>query len=213
MKKQNAKEHVAERVFKQFFLYLYSDIFGDYLLEKIRKHKTIKNEASLTTFLNRCRAEILILMQRRNISSHWFQTFYNVITKSELDLPLHEGISISVGNYHINSVNFDESKVRESGASAVRINITSNASPTQIKLFFKNNAKLVGKLQELLNLPKVVYPRLDNFGEGVSIHLMKDYEKLSHKKIGEVLAKQNRNIGRDTIKGTAKRYRRYLKKV
>lgn len=210
MKKQNPKEHVSWRVFKKFFMYVWSDKLGDLILGRSKQKKSIEDNDALVTFMNKCRGDILILMQKRGVPTHWFQTFFNAVDKGKLDLPLHEGISLNVGDYQINNENFDEERVKKSGASAVTIKLTSQASPTQIRQFAKDNAILINRLQVLLNLPKMSYPRLDNFEEGFNAYLMKDYEGYSLNKATKILKKNTKEESLNEINKIIKRYRRYL---
>ncbi len=211
-KKENPREYVKNRVFKRFFLYFYADVFGSFLMQKAEERKSITDINKMESFLNRCKVDILILMEKRNIPSHWFKTLYVYIAKSEIELPLHEGISINVGDYQVNDVAIDEDKIKKSNATHVSIQITSKVSETQIAEFLKINAGLLSKIQNLLTLPKINYDRLDNFDQGFNIHLMSEFEKLSPEKITEILQNNSGTIVHlDTVKKIATRYKKYLK--
>ena len=203
---------VAQRVFKQFFLYFYTDLFGGYLMRKREERKAIKTQIALARYIQKCKTEIEALIKLKNVPIHWYQTFYSAIVNGKMDLPLHEGISLSAGDYQINNGQFDEEKVKNSGASSVSINVTSKASSTQIKQFIKDNSELIVRLENLLKLPIVEYPRLDNFAEGVNIQIMKDFQNLSDDQIADELQKEQKGIvNLDTVKKTGKRYQKYLK--
>ena len=203
---------VAQRVFKQFFLYFYTDLFGNYFMQKREERKDIKTQSDLESYIQKCKAEIAALIKLKNVPVHWYQTFYNAVVNGKMDLPLHEGISLSVGEYQINNGQFDEEKVKNSGASSVSIKVTSKASATQIRQFIKDNSELIVRLENILNLPVVEYPRLDNFAEGVNIQIMKDFKKLSDEQITDELQKEQKgDVYLDTVKKTAKRYQKYLK--
>ncbi len=181
------RKQAADKVYKQFFLYLYKDIFGNFILETFNK---LKDKQKCENYIKEYRLDLLTLMSIRRVPQHWFVTFCDIIEKGKINLPLHESIYLSVGDYPIINNDFDIEKVKQIKALQVSIEISSEVTNNQIRSFIELNADLILKIEKLLNLTKIETPRVDNYGEGVMTHLMLEAKKMT---IKELLQKEHPN--------------------
>ena len=209
---EGRRKKAAERVFKHFFLYFYSDVFGNYFLEEINKLKVIKDKEKLEGYIKKYQSELSILMSIRRVPPHWFITFRDAIEKGEMNLPLHESIYLSVNDYPIINHNFDEEKVKRSRASSVSIEVVSKVTNNQIRGFIELNGDLIVRIEKLLNLPELEVPRADNFGEGTMTYLDIEGKKIAGKKtikdfVGDKVDSQDEI---DRIEKMLRNYKKYL---
>jgi len=202
------RKQATERIFKYFFFYLYTDVFGNFLLQKTNKLKSIKNKEEREDCIKKYRSELLILMSIRRVPFHWFITFCDAIEKGKMNLPLHESIYLSVKDYPIISHNFDEKKVKQSGALSVSIEVASKVTNNQIRGFIELNADLFFRIEKLLNLPELKVPRADNFGEGTMTFLNIDNKKTTIKELLEKKVDSQDEI--DRIEKMLRDYKKYL---
>lgn len=216
MKKLDSKKHTRERIFRQLFLYLYTDLLGKFWhLNKERRQK-LKSKSDAIKYGRKTKVDLLGIMMFRSIPAHWFEVFYDLFTQGKWNLPLHEGISLYVDNYQIREKSFDKNLVKNSKSKSVSIEITGQVSPRELTNFINNNSDLINELTKLLNLPKVTYSKITNLEEGFIVHLMKEHKHLSNEKIAEKLTAdyliqgKNVNIDPNSVSKTAKEYQRHL---
>jgi hypothetical protein len=217
MKRMDKKAYAKERVFKYFFLNLYSDVLGKYFTVNRAKRIQLRSSTEAIQYADKTRKELASIVKFRKIPAHWFEVFYDLLTTGKYELPLHEGMTLFVNNYQIKEDAFDKHKVKTSKSKSVSIEITSQVSPTEIKTFIDNNSETISELTTLLNLPKIDYAKMPNFEEGFWIHLMKDYKGLSDEQIAKRLTGEyskkgiNLTFESNSVGKTAKNYRRYLR--
>lgn len=111
-------------------------------------------------FAATCHLAIRELLHANAISKNWVEPFYKMITTGEIDLPLENGLGLTVGGEDINS---NSNKVHASKNEELRamrdenihIVISGKISIDRIIQFIKANRKTIKELQDILKLPEV----------------------------------------------------------
>lgn len=201
------KKRAEEKVLSTYFLYLDKYGFGDLYLKRRAEIALLSSKKDRNAFLDRYKKELALLLQKKCIPYHWISTFYDMLDKSKINLPVHQTIFLSVGPYQIINGDYDEETIRKSGASEVSIHISGKTKRNQLREFIELNADLIAKLQALIHLKDIKLPRLDNFVDGY-VSLL---EMETKKTVREITEKKgdHANLTKTTQK-TIDRYKKYF---
>lgn len=209
---KSRKKLAKERVYRQFFLYFYSDIIGNYFIETRNKLKEIKNPDGFDNAICQYRMELKELMAIRHIPEHWFVTFCEVFEKGTINLPLHESICFVVGDYQIINKKYDKNKVQNSKIKTVSIQIASKTTKNQVRDFVELNSDLLIDIMSALHLRKLRTPRMDNFGEGTMSLITKEVKNIDVRKLIKK-TKYSPDDGIDRTIKMLKNYKEYLSPI
>lgn len=151
---------ISRAAYNRMVSLMHDDSFIE-LIKELRSEIHGKDTRISFKRLSDIRKELAGFLQKKGYSINWVQPIYNMVREKEfqLDFPLEDGLSISIGGEEITANNptslmFMAHKLELTSTRKISIQISSQVSESTLVRFIKQIKPLLKMSYDFLNLPE-----------------------------------------------------------